>query len=224
MHHLIGGPLPTWMITTSIVASVLMVIPVLAVAVNHHMTMIGRFGALRYSPTLRFVVLGAIAYTAVSLQGMFTALREVNRVTHFTQWTIAHAHVGVYAFVTLVLFGAIYYVMPRMVRREWPSERAIRWHFWLVLGGVSLYVIALTIAGVFQGLAMLDARTPFQRLVEIQRPGLVARSVAGVVLSAGHLVFIGHFWRMVRGPEVAREAPPFHAARPVVYPTGEEAT
>ena len=61
-----------------------MVIPVLAVAVNHHMTMVGRFGALRYSPTLRFVVLGAIAYTAVSLQGSFTSLREVNRVTHFT--------------------------------------------------------------------------------------------------------------------------------------------
>ena len=113
MHHLIGGPLPTWMITTSIVASALMIIPVLAVAVNHHMTMFGRFGALRYSPALRFIVLGAISYTAVSLQGMFTALRSVNRITHFTHWTIAHAHVGVYGFVIgLYLQASQFLVLP----------------------------------------------------------------------------------------------------------------
>jgi hypothetical protein len=62
------------------------VIPVVATGINLHMTVVGRFGALRYSPTLRFIVIGAIAYTAVSLQGSFTALREVNRITHFTHW------------------------------------------------------------------------------------------------------------------------------------------
>lgn len=221
MHHVIGGPLPTWMITTSIVASVLMVIPVLAVAVNHHMTMVGRFSALRYSPTLRFVVLGAIAYTAVSLQGSFTSLREVNRITHFTHWTIAHSHVGVYAFVTLVMFGSIYYIMPRLVRREWPSASMIRWHFWLVLGGISLYVIALTIAGVWQGLALIDPTVPFQRSVEAAEPGMIWRSVAAAALTAGHLVFIYHFWLMTRGPMAAREIPPLYEARPIVYPGGE---
>lgn len=225
MHHLIGGPLPTWMITTSIVASVLMLIPVLAVAVNHHMTMIGRFGALRYSPTLRFVVLGAIAYTAVSLQGMFTALREVNRVTHFTHWTIAHAHVGVYSFVTFVLFGSIYYVLPRLVRREWPSARLIRWHFWLVLVGIALYVVPLTLVGVLQGLALLDPTTPFQQSVLVTIPGLVARSVAGAVLTAGHLVFAWHCWRMVRERQPGRQLPLFHEAVPVIYsvPRAEQA-
>lgn len=222
LHHLIGGPLPTWMITTSIVASVLMVIPVLAVAVNHHMTMVGRFGALRYSPTLRFVVLGAIAYTAVSLQGTFTSLREVNRITHFTHWTIAHSHVGVYSFVTFVLFGSMYYIVPRLVRREWPSPRLIQWHFWLVLCGIAIYVIALTIVGVFQGLALIDPQVPFQRSVEVTIPGLVTRSVAALILTAGHLAFIWHYWRMVRGPAVAREAPPFHEVRPIIYSAGEE--
>ena len=220
MHHLIGGPLPTWMITTSIVASALMVIPVPAVAVNHHMTMFGRFGALRYSPALRFIVIGAMAYTAVSLQGMFTALRSVNRITHFTQWTIAHAHVGVYGFVTFVLFGSIYYVLPRLVDHEWPSERLIRWHFWLVLDGLALYVVPLTIAGVLQGLALLDPHVPFQHSVEVTIPALVARSVAGLVLTAGHVVFAWHCWRMVRGPVTAREAPPFHAVQPILYDVG----
>ncbi|GAC1657913.1 MAG: cbb3-type cytochrome c oxidase subunit I [Gemmatimonadaceae bacterium] len=224
MHHLIGGPLPTWMITTSIVASALMIIPVLAVAVNHHMTMLGRFGALRYSPALRFIVLGALSYTAVSLQGMFTALRGVNRVTHFTHWTIAHAHVGVYGFVTFVLFGSIYYVMPRLVDHEWPSARLIRWHFWLVLGGLVLYVVPLTIVGVLQGMALLDPQTPFQHSVEVTLPGLWMRSLAGLILSAGHGVFAWHCWRMVREPGVARAMPLFHEAQPVLYtgPSGVE--
>lgn len=217
MHHLIGGPVPAWMITTSIVASTLMVIPVAAVGVNHHMTMMGRFGALRYSPTLRFVVLGAMAYTAVSLQGTFTAFREVNRITHFTHWTIAHAHVGVYSFVTFVLYGSMYYILPRLVGHEWPSARLIRWHFWLVLVGIALYVISLTIVGVLQGLAMLDPKVPFQRSVEVTLPGLVARSIAGGILTTGHAVFAYHYWLMVRGRQPAPERPPMHDVRPVLF-------
>jgi cytochrome c oxidase cbb3-type subunit 1 len=222
MHHLIGGPIPTWMITTSVVASVLMVIPIISVGVNHHMTMIGRFGALRYSPTLRFIVIGAISYTAVSLQGSFTALREVNRVTHFTHWTVAHAHVGAYAFVTFALFGAIYYIMPRLTRREWPSPALIRWHFWLVLIGISAYVIGLTIAGVFQGLALLDPDTPFQVSVDRTLWGLWVRSAAGLLLTAGHIVFAIHFIMITRGPEPAWRIPPLHEVQPVVYHGDEE--
>lgn len=223
MHHLIDGPVPEWMITTSIVASVLMLIPVLAVAVNHHLTVLGRFGALRYSPTLRFVVIGAIAYTAVSLQGMFTAFRDVNRITHFTHWTIAHAHVGVYSFVTFVQFGSIYYILPRLVGHEWPSARLIRWHFWLVLTGIALYVIALTLVGVLQGLALVDPTVPFQRSVEVTLPGLVARSIAGLILTAGHLVFAYHYWLMVRGRRPAPERPPLYEVRPVLFTPEAEA-
>ncbi|MCA9736129.1 MAG: cbb3-type cytochrome c oxidase subunit I [Gemmatimonadetes bacterium] len=217
MHHLIGGPMPTWMITTSVVASVLMLIPVLAVAINHHMTMVGRFRALRYSPTLRFVVLGAIAYTAVSLQGMFTALREVNRVTHFTHWTIAHAHVGVYSFVTFVLFGSVYYILPRLVGHEWPSARLIRWHFWSVLGGIALYVIPLTVFGVMQGLALSDPAIPFEESVRVSIPGLVVRSIAGLVLTFGHVVFAWNVVRMLRHRPEAVRAPVWQDVDPIVY-------
>ena len=221
MHHLVGGPLPTWMITTSIVASVFMFIPVVATGINLHMTVVGRFGALRHSPTLRFVVLGAIAYTAVSLQGSFTALREVNRVTHFTHWTVAHSHVGGYAFVTFVAFGAMYYVVPRLVGHEWPSAKLVRWHFNTVLAGIAVYVIALTWAGVGQGLALLDAKLPFQVSVERSLPGLYGRSIGGIILTIGHLVFAYHFWLMLRMPRGVprRTRPPFHEAQPILYTT-----
>ncbi len=219
MHHLVGGPLPTWMITTSIVASVFMFIPVVATGINLHMTVVGRFGALRYSPTLRFVVIGSIAYTAVSLQGTFTALREVNRVTHFTHWTVAHSHVGLYAFVTFVCFGAMYYVVPRVTGHEWPSARLIRWHFNLVLAGIAIYIGALTWAGVAQGLALLDPQLPFRVSMERTIPGLYLRSLGGLLLTLGHCVFAYHFWLMVRMPRGAqhRLRPPFHEAQPVLY-------
>ena len=219
MHHLVGGPLPTWMITTSIVASVFMFIPVVATGINLHMTVVGRFGALRYSPTLRFVVLGAIAYTAVSLQGSFTALREVNRVTHFTHWTVAHSHVGGYAFVTFVAFGAMYYVVPRVVGHEWPSARLIRWHFNTVLAGIAIYVVSLTWAGVAQGLALLDAQLPFQVSVERSVPGLIGRSIGGLILTIGHVVFAWHFWMMLRMPlgAATRTRPALHVAQPILY-------
>ena len=225
MHHLVGGPLPTWMITTSIVASVFMFIPVVATGINLHMTVVGRFGALRYSPTLRFVVLGGIAYTAVSLQGSFTALREVSRVTHFTHWTVAHSHVGGYAFVTFVAFGAMYYVVPRLVGHEWPSERLVRWHFNTVLAGIVIYVFALTWAGVGQGLALLDAQLPFQVSVERSVPGLYGRSIGGLILTAGHFIFAYHFWLMVRGGARGERTtrPPLHEAQPVLYTPEAEA-
>lgn len=223
MHHLIAGPMPTWMITTSIVASVLMVIPVSAVAVNHHMPMIGRFTALRYSPTLRFVVLGALAYTAVSLQGSFTALAEVNRITHFTHWTIAHSHVGVYSFSTFVLFGAMYYILPRLTGRDWPSGSLISWHFWLALAGIAIYVLALIAGGVLQGMALLDAATPFQRSVEVVAPYLLARSWSSFILTGAHLIFMWHCLLLVstRAPTLR---PPWYRVRPVVVPTTAHTT
>lgn len=216
MHHLIGGPLPTWMITTSIVASALMIIPVLAVAVNQHMTMVGRFAALRYSPTLRFIVFGAVAYTLVSLQGTFMAFREINRLTHFTHVTVAHAHLGLYGFVTMIMFGSIYYVLPRLLGREWVSERLISWHFWLVAVGLLVYLIPLTVGGVLQGVAMADPSSTWEQVVTAMKPGLVGRSVGGALLTAGHLVFAWHVWLMFRGARARQGLPPFHAVVPVV--------
>ena len=99
----------------------MMFIPVLAVAINHHMTMTGHFHRLRYSPALRFTVFGAIAYTAVSVQGSFEALKDFSEVTHFTHYTVAHAHLGAYGFVTMILFGLFYYMIPRLTGREWAS-------------------------------------------------------------------------------------------------------
>ena len=195
-HHLIGGPVPTWLITMSIVQSMMMIIPVFAVTVNLHMTVFGNFKALVYSPTLRFIVLGMMLYTAASVQGSLEALRSVNTVTHFTHFTVAHAHLGLYGFFSMVMFGAIYFIMPRVMNWEWPYPKLISLHFWLVFIGFLIYFIWLSIGGWLQGLAMLDPNQPFMQSVAITLPYLQARSIGGALMTLGHFVFAFHFFAM----------------------------
>jgi cytochrome c oxidase cbb3-type subunit I len=198
-HHLIGGPVPIWLTTVGTVGSMMMFVPVTAVAINHHLTMVGHFKRLRFSPTLRFIVFGGMSYTAVSVQGSLQSLRTINEVSHFTHYTVAHAHLGVYAFFTMTMFGAFYYVVPRLVGREWPSARLIRVHFWCTALGMTLYWVGLTIGGWFQGEAMNDPSVPFLEIMRDTVPYLVSRSVAGVLLTIGHIAFAMSFWKIVSG-------------------------
>lgn len=218
IHHLIAGPLPAWLVTVSIVGSMMMIIPVAAVAINHHTTMRGHFKLLRYSPTLRFIVFGAMAYTVTSLQGSFMSLRVYNEPTHFTHHTIGHAHLGLYAFFTMTMFGAMYYIVPRLTGREWGSSRLIRIHWWTTAGGIVMMFIVLSIGGLIQGLDLNQANetlgsamhrdgffgglaswvggfqarngaVPFMEVVRDTVPWLIARSVSGVLILVGHVAF-----------------------------------
>jgi cytochrome c oxidase cbb3-type subunit I len=180
----------------------MMTIPVIAVAINMHMTVYGHFRALRHSPTLAFIVPGVMMYTLTSVQGSLESLRSVNTVAHFTHFTIAHAHLGLYGFFAMVMFGSIYFVMPRVLGREWPYP-ALTWiHFWLVSIGFAIYFIWLSIGGWLQGLAMLDPKQPFMASVAVTLPYLQARSIGGALMTLGHLVFGVHFLLIV----LARDA------------------
>ncbi len=212
-HHLIGGPVPGWLIALSIVQSVMMVVPVAAFTVNQYQTLKGHFGALRTSPTLRFIGFGGLMYTASSVQGSVEALRSVNVVTHFTHFTVAHAHLGLYGFVTMVFFGAIYFVVPRVCSREWPSQALIAAHFWLAAVGISVYFLSLTLGGWLQGLAMLDESQPFMASVAVTLPYLKARTVGGALMGLSHLVFAIHFLWLLAGRATGRTAPTLLAAR-----------
>lgn len=193
LNHLIGGPMPVWMVSASIVASIMMFIPVLTIAINYHMTMRGHFSALGWSPTLRFTVFGIIMYLLVSLQGITMAIPQVNALFHFTDYTVGHAHLGMYSFFTMIMFGAIYYIVPRLVGWEWPSANLIRWHFWLSALGVTTMVLALTIGGILQGIALNDPQVNFMTSLSIIAPWRLLRSISGTALLIGHLLFATNF-------------------------------
>lgn len=197
MHHLIGGPIPVWVTSAGTVASIMMVIPVIVTAINHHFTTIGHFKTVWQSPTLRFVVFGAMNYTLSSLLGSTMALREVNVVTHFTHATVGHAHHGAYGFFTMVMFGSIYYMMPRLLHREWPSAMLIRIHFWCAVIGIILMAVALHIGGWIQGMEMNNPEILFLQTVRNTLPWLQARSVSGILLACGHVAFFINFMWMI---------------------------
>jgi cytochrome c oxidase cbb3-type subunit I len=207
LHHLVGGPVPTWAVSISIVASLMMFVPVITVAVNHHMTAFGHLKLVRYSPTLRFVVFGAMSYTLVSFQGSLEATRTMQEIVHFTHYTVGHAHLGVYSFASMVLFGAIYYILPRVAKWEWPYPSLIKVHFWLTAIGVLLYFFAMEIGGWLQGLAMINGSVPFIDSVIVTQPWLWGRSLGGTMMTVGNILFAYHFTLVIYRAGPIRFAP-----------------
>ena len=220
-----------WVQTAAIAASFMMVIPVLVTAINHHLTMAGSFAALKYSPTLRFIVFGAVNYTLSSLIGSLMSMRSWAEVAKFTHFVVGHAHHGLYAFFTMVMFGAIYYILPRILLKEWPSAKLISLHFWTTAIGMTIYVIVLSVGGIEQGIAQnvtpmgadgqAGAPVPFLEVVAMTIKYLELRSYAGVLITVGHLAFAINFtWMLLQprsagatAPTLFRNAPAMEVAR-----------
>ena len=209
MQRLVDGPFPAWMITASIAATILTIIPVATVGLNHHMTMRGYFQLLHYSPTLRFTIFGAMCYTAFSALGVVMSLRSVARYLHFTEASIAYSHLGLYGFFTMVMFGSMYYIVPRLVGREWRYASLIKLHFWGSAYGVGLMTLMLLAGGLMQGASMSDPSLPFTESTQSILPYLRGRSLAGVLLMGAHFIFAFHFGLMLFGLGRTASVPTF---------------
>ena len=199
MQRLVDGPFPAWMVTASIAAAILTIIPVATVGLNQHMTMQGNFGLMRYSPTLRFTVFGAIGYTVFSGVGILLSLRSVASVAQFTQASVAYTHLGTYAFFSMIMFGAMYYIVPRLVGREWRYAGLIKLHFWTAAYGVGLMTMMLFLGGLRQGQDLNNAAIPFIESTQTILAYLRGRSLSGMLLTIAHFVFAFHFGMMLFG-------------------------
>src|SRR5437016_4390782 len=209
MQRLIDGPFPAWMITASIAAMILSIIPVATVGLNHHMTMRGYFPLMRYSPTLRFTVFGAMSYTAFSVLGVIISLRSFARYLHFSEVSIAYSHIGLYAFFSMIMFGAMYYIVPRLVGREWRYSSLIKIHFWASVYGIGLMTLRLLAVGLVRGLDMDKPARPFTESTQSVLPYLRGRSLSGILMTVAHFVFAYHFLLMLLGLGRTASVPTF---------------
>lgn len=209
MQRLVDGPFPAWMITASIAAAIFMIIPVVTVGLNHHMTMRGSFGLMRYSPTLRFTVFGAFAFTAFCLVGLLTSLRSMARYVQFTEASVGYSHLGLYAFYTMTMFGSMYYIVPRLVGREWRYASMIKLHFWASAYGVGLMVLMLLVGGLVQGKSMDNTALAFTESTQSIMPYLRGRSLSGMLLTIAHFIFAIHFGMMLFGLGRTASVPTF---------------
>jgi cytochrome c oxidase cbb3-type subunit 1 len=199
MQRLVDGPFPAWMITASISATILTMIPVATVGLNHHMTMQGYFPVMRYSPTLRFTVFGAMSYTVFSIVGLLISLRSTARYLHFSEASVAYSHLGLYAFFTMIMFGSMYYIVPRLVGREWRYATLIKLHFWASAYGIGLMSLMLLVGGLAQGASQNDPSLPFIESVQSALPYLRGRTLAALLLTTSHFIFAYHFGLMLFG-------------------------
>jgi len=157
--QMVGGPIPAWLITTGIAASILLLIPTWVVAFNFHKTMESHYQTAGSSPTLRFVTFGLMAYVFGHIFLALTSLREVSTISQFTLFSYGQFNLMFYAFFSMIAFGAIYFITPRMVGCEWISARMIKWHFILTAYCVATVVVMWCASGFFHGAAINNPLT-----------------------------------------------------------------
>jgi cytochrome c oxidase cbb3-type subunit 1 len=186
-HHLLQVPVPTWLKVIAIVDSVGMVVPVMVFLINIWYTAKGKLGEVHADVGAKFIFTGTIMYFFVSIQGSMMALPQVQRVTHFDNWVVGHAHVGVLGFSGMIALGGLYYIIPRMTGRPLYSRFLADFQYWLILMGVSGFTVVLTIVGLIQGNAWLNGETVYRILPEIH-VYYVIRASLGVMVVSGALI------------------------------------
>lgn len=203
-HHFLFSPLPWWLQTTAIVASVAMLVPVWGGSANYLMTMRGRPERMRRTPAM-FILVGVLGYLLGSTQGTVEAFRSVQEMWHFTNYTVGHSHLTMYGFVTFAIWGGIYALLPKATGKA-PNNLLLGIHFWLATVGIIVYVLALSIGGSIQGLDWMHG-APFIQSVVDMAPYWLWRSVGGTLMFLSHLVFAWNVWTMTyRGASTAMQA------------------
>lgn len=193
-HHFVFSPIPWQIQTIAIVFSVGMFVPVTAGTANFLLTMKGSWRTIIRSYSLPFFVVGVIGYAIVSYQGTFEAFRSLNKLWHFTNYTIAHSHMSMYGFVSFLIWGGIYGLLPRITGKE-PPQLSVGLHFWLAFIGLMLYSISLMIGGTMQGLSWMGD-SAFIESVKLMAPYFVWRAAGGTLMFIAHLIFAYNVWKM----------------------------
>ena len=199
-HHLLQVPVPTWLKVIAITDSVAMVIPVMAFLINIWYTAKGKLGEIHSDIGAKFIFTGTIMYFFVSVQGSMMSLPQVQRVTHFNNWVVGHAHVGVLGFAGMIAVGGLYYVLPRITGKGIYSKFLADLQYWLVLIGVSGFTVILTIAGLIQGNAWLNGETVYRVLPEIHMY-FVVRAGLGLMIFSSAIIGFYNVIRTVFSPK-----------------------
>ncbi len=199
LTQLTGGPLPRWMPAASVAANVLLLVPIIATGMNWRLTMLGQCAKIRENMVLRFVTFGGGCYLVGGLASVIIGLREVSAVTQFTYVPVAVKQLALHGFVGMVLFGCLYYILPRLLQTEWPKPRLIRAHYLCSTIGVALLFVPLAIGGVFQGLKLNDPAVPFVALAKSTIPWVGLHTLGLIVLLAGQFAFLSNLAGLLRG-------------------------
>jgi cytochrome c oxidase cbb3-type subunit 1 len=203
-HHLQHTALPDWTQSLGMVFSLILLAPSWGGMINGIMTLSGAWNKLRRDPILKFLVTALSFYGMSTFEGSMMSIKTVNSLSHYTDWTIGHVHSGALGWVAMITIGSMYYLIPRLVgEKEMYSTKLIELHFWISTIGVVLYIAAMWIAGVMQGL-MWRAFQPdgtltysFVESVKATYPFYVIRLLGGVCYLSGMFVMAYNVFKTV---------------------------
>ncbi len=212
-HHLHYTALPDWVQTLGMVMSVILWMPSWGGMINGLMTLSGAWDKLRTDPVLRMLVIAVAFYGMSTFEGPMMAIKSVNALSHYTDWTVGHVHSGALGWVGMITMGSLYYLFPKLWNRErLYSYTLVSWHFWLATLGIVLYAASMWVSGIMQGLMWreYDAQGflvySFAETVEAMHPYYVIRALGGALYLTGGLLMAYNFWQTVRGNVRASEA------------------
>ena len=204
-HHLHYTALPLWVQNLGMTFSVMLLVPSWASAGNALLTLNGAWHRVRDDATLRFIMMAAFFYGLSTFEGSFMAIRAVNSLSHYTDWTVGHVHAGALGWVAMIIFGSFYTLVPSIWKRErMYSSTLVEVHFWLALIGTLIYVFAMWNSGIIQGL-MWRTYSPDNTLVYsfvdsllAMYPYYIARAFGGLLFLLGAIVASFNIWMTVR--------------------------
>jgi len=212
-HHLHYTALPDWTQTLGMTFSVMLWMPSWGGMINGLMTLSGAWDKLRTDPVIRFLVTSVAFYGMATFEGPLMAIKSVNSLSHYTDWGIGHVHSGTLGWVAFVSFGALYCMVPALWHRKTLySMKLVAYHFWIATIGIVLYITAMWISGISQGLMWRAydengfLQYSFVESVQAVHPFYIMRATGGVLFVIGAAIMAYNLWRTMRG-DVRAEQP-----------------
>jgi len=216
-HHLLFTALPDWAQSLGMVFSLMLIAPSWGGMLNGLLTLRGAWDKVREEPMLKFMVVAVTAYGMATLEGPLLAIKSVNSLSHYTDWTIAHVHTGALGWNGFLTFSMLYWLFPRLYNTKLWSNKLANWHFWIALTGMMFYVIPMYWSGITQGL-MWKQFTPegflqyanFLETVLQLIPMYKLRSIGGLLYLSGAILMAFNLWKTAKSgvfvPEVEAQA------------------
>jgi len=229
-HHLLYTSLPSWAQSLGVAFSVMLIAPSWGGMINGLLTLRGAWDKVREDPKLKFMVVGITAYGMATFEGPMLALKQINAIAHYTDWIVAHVHVGALGWNGFLTFGILYWLIPRIYNTALYSKKLASFHFWIGTLGIIFYAVPLYFAGFTQGL-MWKEFTPegllkypnFLETVLQIVPMYVLRAIGGTLYLTGVIVMTYNLAKtMLAGKLVANEAAEAQALPKVYVAQGAE--
>lgn len=223
-HHLLYTSLPNWAQSLGVVFSVMLIAPSWGGMVNGLLTLRGAWDKVREDVVLKFFVVAVTAYGMATFEGPMLSLKTVNAISHFTDWTVAHVHVGALGWNGFLTFGMLYWLLPRMFNTQLYSQKLANLHFWIGTLGILIYAVPMYWAGWTQAMMWKEfteagiLKYPnFLETVTVLKPLYALRGIGGTLYLGGFIIMIYNIVKTVKqGQLTAEEAAEAPALTPFV--------